>query len=97
MVTSIKDILQSSLQKAGIADQVNAAMVCNEFNRIMEEVFGKQISEKVKALYVKNRTLTLAVMSSAVGQELKLREQELIQKLEKKVGKNRVERLRFLV
>ncbi|MDD5040148.1 MAG: DUF721 domain-containing protein [Patescibacteria group bacterium] len=97
MVTSIKDILQSSLQKAGIADQVNAAVVCNEFNRIMEELFGTQISGKVKALYVKNRTLTLAVMSSAVGQELKLKERELIEKLEKKVGKNRVERLRFLV
>ena len=95
--TSIGSLLQKTLNKAGIAEQVNAAIVCNEFQSIAQELFGKAIQDKAKALYVKNRTLTIAVTSSVIGQEIKLHEREIVQKLEKKVGKNKVEKLRFLV
>jgi len=97
MVTPLKNLLPESIQKAGIAKQVGAAVVCNEFDKIMLEIFGDKVKNKVKAQYVKNGTLTVAVLSSVWGQEIKLHEQEILEKLRQKVGENKVERLRFLV
>lgn len=97
MAIPLKDLLGRSVRSAGIADQVTAAVVCDQFNRVVEEVLGEVAHDKAKALYVKNLTLTVAVASSALGQEIKLHEQEILEKLQKKVGENQVTRLRFLV
>jgi hypothetical protein len=97
MIDTIKNLLGGSIKNAGISDQVEAAVVCEDFNKIAVEILGENVKDKLKALYVKNKTLTIAVMSSALGQEIKLHEHEILEKLNQKTGKNKVERLRFLV
>lgn len=97
MAEQIGSLLNKTINKAGISEQVGAAVVCDQFNKIVIEVLGQNIKDKVKALYVKNKTLSVAALSSVVGQEIKLHEQEILEKLVVKVGKNKVERLRFLV
>lgn len=74
-----------------------AAIICDEFNKVAIDIIGEKIKDKAKALYVKNRTLTVAVLSSVIGQELKLHETEIIERLNKKAGDNVVDRLRFFV
>jgi len=97
MTIQIKNLLQQSVNRAGITKEVRAAVVCNEFDKIITGIFGNKAKNKVKAQYVKNNTLTVAVLSSVWGQEIKLHEQEILEKLHNKVGQNKVERLRFLV
>jgi hypothetical protein len=97
MIDSIKNLLGDSIKKAGISDQVEASVVCEEFDKIAVEILGDQVKDKLRALYVKNQTLTIAVMSSVMGQEIKLHEHEILEKLNQKTGQNKVERLRFLV
>jgi len=97
MAEQIGNLLNKTINKAGIAEQVGAVVVCDQFNKIVIEILGEKIKDKVKAMYVKNNTLTVAVLSSVVGQEMKLHEQEILEKLRQKVGENKVERLRFLV
>ncbi len=97
MITPLKNLLAESIQRTGAAKEINAAVICNEFDKIMLEIFGDKAKNKVKAQYIKNGTLTVAVLSSVWGQEIKLNEQEILEKLQKKVGINEVVRLRFLV
>ncbi|MFA6098241.1 MAG: DciA family protein [Patescibacteria group bacterium] len=97
MAQQIGNLLGNSINQAGISAQVGAAIVCNDFDRILLETLGQKIKKNAKALYVKNRTLTIAVLSSIVGQEIKLHEQEILEKLHKKPSGKTVERLRFLV
>jgi len=97
MIIPIKNLLAESVQRTGAAREINAAVICNEFDKIMLEIFGDKAKNKVKAQYIKNGTLTVAVLSSVWGQEIKLHEQEILEKLQKKVGINKVVRLRFLV
>lgn len=97
MVEQIGNLLSKSINKAGIGEQVKAAVVCDQFDQIVYDLLGNKIKEKARAMYVKNNTLTVAVMSSAVGQEIKLHEQEILEKLHQKAGGKSVERLRFLV
>jgi len=97
MVEHLGNLLSNTINKAGIGEQVKAAVVCDQFDLIINEILGDKIKDKAKAMYVKNKTLTVAVMSSAVGQEVKLHEHEILEKLVQKVGKNKVDGLRFLV
>ena len=97
MSTPIKDILDKNIKQAGLKDSVTAAVVCDEFNKVAIEIIGEKIKDKAKPLYLKNRTLTVAVLSSVIGQELKLHETEILEKLNNKAGDKFVERLRFLV
>ncbi len=97
MAIPLKDLLKNTVNKAGIGEQVGAAVLCTEFDRIIVEVLGEGVKDKVKAQYVKNGTLTVAVLSSAIGQEIKLHEQEILEKLSKKADGQSVNRLRFLV
>lgn len=97
MINTIKNLLSGSIQRSGVAPQIEASVVCEEFNKIALEILGEAVRDKVKGLYVKNQTLTIAVMSASIGQEIKLHEHEILEKLNAKTGKNKVERLRFLV
>lgn len=97
MVIHIKNILDRNIREAGIKQPVTAAIVCGEFNKVAVEIIGDKIKDKAKALYVKNRTLTVAVLSSVIGQELKLHEKEILEKVNKKIGENAVDRIRFFV
>lgn len=89
--------LNKNIRKAGIEPQVKGAQVVEHFNKVVEQVLGEKISSKVQAQYVKNKTLTVAVLSSVVGQELKLREKEILDQLNGDAQIPLVERLRFLV
>ena len=93
----IKALLPKSIRQAGIEPQVRGAQVIERFHEVVLETMGEAITKKVKAQYVKNGTLTVAVLSSVVGQELKLREREILQKINSGSKSSTVERLRFLV
>jgi len=97
MAIHIKNILDRNIREAGIKQPVTAAIICDEFNKLAIEIIGEKIRDKAKALYLKNRTLTVAVLSSVIGQELKLHEKEILEKLNKKLGENVVDRIRFFV
>ncbi len=95
--TSIGNLLQQSLNRTGFSEQINAAIVCSQFDKIAIEILGSVAKDRIQAKFVKNKTLTVAVTSSAIGQEIKLHEHEILEKLTKKIGSRVVERLRFLV
>ncbi len=95
--SSLGGTLRKSIRASGIEPQVIGAQTIEQFQHAAQEIFGMHIAGRMNALYLKNKTLTVAVGSSVVGQELKLREKEIIQKLNASAGQNLVERIRFLV
>ena len=97
MDNSLKYLLQKSINKAGISKQVDAAVIIEECNRVLSDVLGSKIKDKARAMYVRNGTVSIAVTSSTVGQEIKLHEEEILAKLVKKAGQTKVEKIRFLV
>ncbi|MDP2685395.1 MAG: DUF721 domain-containing protein [bacterium] len=97
MTISIKHLLNDSLQRSGVAKEVSAAMVCDEANKLIAQIMGNKVKKRAEAKYVKNNELSIAVLSSVVTQEIKMHEHELMEKLNKKIGKNVVKKIRFLV
>ena len=96
MAKKLGDLLQRSIRSAGIDKEVNAAIVCTAFDRLLEEKYPR-LHGQAQAKYVKNGTLSIQVMSSVVGQEIKLREMDILDFLQGKFGEQMVQRLRFLL
>ena len=94
--TPIKRILPGAMGRTGEKENIEATIVLQEFLRIVNMLFGKNVSSRIKPLSVKHGTLTYSCMSSVVAQEIRLREREIIGMLEKKFGKQ-VQTLRFFL
>lgn len=95
MLTSIKGHLAKSINKAGVYKQVEAARVCDFWSEVVENIFSADIAKKSKALKCKGSVITVAVLSSVLAQEFKFKEEEIIEKINKKAGAEIVKKIRF--
>ena len=90
-------LLDKTIKKSGISEKVQAALLLDEFDGIVKEIFGHKITNKVKPLYVKNKILTIACLSSIVAQEIKFKEERIVDELNKKATSHSIDRLRYIV
>jgi len=97
MFHPLKNLLPKSLERSKIGRQVEIAMVLEEFTKVVSQMFGEKTGKKVRPMYLKNKIITVATLSSVLAQELKLNEIKIIKKINEKFGREVVERLRYLV
>jgi len=93
---NLGEILKKRTTQSPMWKGVTAALVVEEANLVISEIFGEQIREFAQAVYLKNDTLSIACLSSVVGQELKLNEKQIIFKLTSKFGQGVVKELKYL-
>lgn len=84
--------LNTNLQK-----QVETSSIIDIAGEVMKEFFGPDSVELTRPLFLKNRTLTVSCASSVMAQELRLRQKELVEEINKKIGKSEVDRIRYLL
>ncbi|KKQ55318.1 MAG: Zn-ribbon-containing protein [Parcubacteria group bacterium GW2011_GWA2_38_13] len=96
-LTPLNNLLGNSLKKAGIQNQVSSAIVLEQFEKITQEFFGMEGAKHVKPLYIKDKILNVACLSSVFAQELKFREKEILEKLNEGKNIQVVERVRYLI
>ena len=94
--TPLGDALQATFsQKAPIQRQIEASEVVGYAEAVFEEMFSVE-SKHVKPLFLKNRTLTITCASSVIAQEIRLNQGVIVEKINQKLGKNEVDRIRYL-
>jgi len=96
MFHGLKQLLPQSVQRMGASQQVDAVNILKEAHKIIYGRLGEDIFAQVKPLYVKNKMLIIQCESSLVAQELKYREQEIVFLINKRTGKQSVDKLRYL-
>lgn len=95
--TPLGDALFSKLSiDSTLKRQVETSEVVELSKEVINELFGADIGSHVRPLFLKNRTLTVSCGSSSVAQEIRLRQLEIVAKINEKVGKNEVDRVRYL-
>ena len=94
--TEIGKILDRKYGQSQMGKKVTASLVCETFDKMILDIWGKKMENMGQAMYLKNKVLTVAVLSPVVAGELKMRESELVDKLNSKFGQGAVDRLRFL-
>jgi predicted nucleic acid-binding Zn ribbon protein len=89
------NLISDSIKKSGIGKQISDALICEEFQKIVVHILGPA-AEHCHAVYIKDRTLWVAVLSSAVSNELKLYEADILKGLADKLGPEKVTGFRFI-
>ncbi len=93
--SALGDRFKGSKSMHSIQSQATAALVVEEAGRLFTELFGS-IANQIRPLYIKNRTLTITCSSAAVAQEIRLRQAEIVEGINAKLGQKEVDRIRYL-
>lgn len=91
------DTLQDKIsRKNPLKREVEASQVLEYASDALVDLFGKEKAYHAKPLFLKNRTLTITCASSNIAQEISLHQAEIVDKVNEKLGKKEVDRIRYL-
>lgn len=97
-LTLLGDTLQNKKNSnSSFKKQLEGVFIIEIVQNVLEEIFGSDISKEIKPLFVKNRTLTLSCSNSAVAQEIRINQSIIVEKINEKIGKKEIDRIRYLV
>lgn len=89
--TTLADAIDTLLKKQGIDQRVKEYTAVEEWERIV----GKRISAVARAVRIQRGILTVEVTSAPWRQELRLRKEEILKKLNGVLGDQVVKDIRF--
>lgn len=90
---SLGKIINKNVKKTGLSKQIEIAMALEKFHYVIKEIWGDKILEKANGISIKNKTLTVAVLSSVVAQEINLKEGVIIDKINSYFNKEVVNKI----
>ncbi len=93
----LKSLLQKSIKRAGIKRQVDAYYILRAFDKLAGNILDENLKDSVKAISVRNKTLSVACLSSIVAQELKFKEKEIIECINDKFGVETINKIKYIV
>lgn len=93
----IKAILNKRVKQTGLIKNIKTSLVIEEFEKLLPEILGNAVLEKIKPLFIKNGILTVACLSSAVMAEINLNKQQIINELNKKFKSLVLKNIRFVI
>jgi len=74
-----------------------SAIAIGKAKEVIGEILDKKNSNQINPLFLKNRTLTISCLNIEAAKELQEKQQEIVLKINEKLGKNEVDRLRYLL
>jgi hypothetical protein len=75
---------------------VVASMAVEKANYILADMFGERIIDIARAVYIRNRALTVACLSSVSAQEIRLYESKIVGEINKRMGDIVVDKIKYL-
>ena len=89
----VKEALAKYLEKSGIGERIEAASVVPEWPALV----GPAIAAVTTPLRVSEKTLLVAVRSSAWINELKMMEREIISRINAARARGKIDRIKFVM
>lgn len=76
--TALNQLLKRALVRAGIQRGVTAAMAVGRAEEIVKEFFGQDITDVIRPLSLRNRTLTFACIDSSAASSIGMYEDMIV-------------------
>lgn len=97
VLIKLEKLLPKSIRQAGLTAKVSAALLTERYSQVVQEIFGQKIINKVRPLYVRNGTLTVACLNSVISQELKFKENEILKRIHGNTQEKIIARIRYIL
>ena len=88
----LKKAIKEAIDDVGIKSALNQEAAIT----LWEEIVGEAVSSVTKAKKVDSGTLTIKVKTAVWRQELHMQKEEIINKINKKVGTKTIREIRFI-
>jgi len=95
--TGIKKLLNKSLNRHGITDQVFEKMAVGKFEEIKEIYFGKELSILMRPLYLKWGNLMVACLNETASAAIAEKADNIVPILNAELGADLVKRIKCLI
>jgi len=95
MFEPIASIVKRRKKKFSFSQEINAIGVLEVWNKVIEDIFNKDIKEKCKPLSFKQGVLKIKVENSVLSQELQLRRSEIKNIINKRLEQVSVDKIIF--
>ena len=96
MWTTIKKILPFNVNKLGLGEILEFNEICNNWDKILDNFFGVRFKNKSKPVSLKNKVLIVDCLNSIWASELQLKQPKIIEAVNKKFGKDIIEKIKFI-
>lgn len=96
MFNDLGSLLPQAIKRAGITRQVDSSNVVKVAEKKLKEKLPPEAAEDLKPVYIKDGLLAIAALSPVAAQELQFRENEVIDEINEKFGKQVVKRIKYL-
>lgn len=97
MFLPLGNLLDDSVRRAKISPEIEATKAMGYFVQVARGIWGNEIADQIKPMYIKNQCLTVAVLSSVYAQDIRLRERQVVEQLNEKMKKTVVVKIKCLV
>ena len=87
----ISSLIKEYIKESNIEDKLNAV----EVKHLWEELLGTSVVRLTKRIYVKHDTLHATINSSVLKQELFMNRSNIIEKINKELGKDFIKKIVF--
>ncbi len=94
---NIKSLLPKSIQRAGITRQVATVQIIKTFTELADQILPATVVRRIKAVDVKDRMIIVASLSPSAIKELQSREEEIIERINKKFGFEVLKKIKYLI
>jgi predicted nucleic acid-binding Zn ribbon protein len=95
--TPLGDALDEKMKgQKVLSDQIDASEALEIAENVFVELFGAELAVHAKPLFLKNRTLTVSCASTAMASEIRLNQAKIVEAINNRMGKNEVDRIRYL-
>lgn len=95
--TPIGESLGQKIEKnTTLKAQVELSAILEVAEAVLTALFGVDLAKHAKPLFLKNRTITISCTSSAMAQEIRLNQAEIVSNINVKTGSDVVDRIRYL-
>ena len=93
MIERIDKLMPKSLRRAGVDSQVKTALVADTALIALRTRFGDAAASQMRVRKFKDGTVTVTCTVSAMAEEIRLAEPELVVDVNERLGARKVERI----
>ena len=83
---SIRNILGAHVQKGGLTHKVQAALVVEYFEKLLDEDFGKQLRGDIRSISLKGKRLNISSHNAPLKNKIHYNEAKYIKAINAKFG-----------
>lgn len=96
-VKKISEVLRQRMKSAGLSERYQAYEAIKAFSEVAEEMFGHGVARDMKPKYVKNNILYIQVKAPVFSSEINLKSRLILDRMEKKTGRNKVQDIKCIL